>query len=1181
MYLCIKVVVNLSITQQDIDNLVEFYPWAMEETAQKVAQLIQADAADSAALAVAMTQGKISVESLKGSLSETLKKVSAERRSLNQSVQNYGQELNRSFRLASGAKSVKDIMNSDIKFDSLERATEELQRGLGSAGIKGKLGAAAGMLTKVASRGNLALAGFAVAVRAVYKQAEFFNAIIDRGLQTDGLFTGAVRLEQQIRLLTGDTLETFFKATDGFGTTFAQFGDNTMEGYQTFAKFFTEMEKYNVEGTGRDFGRSIPEFITALAQEAQILYTLNQIEGLGITEKRAVLRSYMNVNEIALFMAGEFGLQRDELLAARMERMQSVDFIAGYANTAEHHISKYGADVHQNSIATVDSILMGLQAAGIDESMISEFEGALNRARYDFAKDETVINNLTPEFVQKLNELGFTNVLPLLDKALVGLDTDPVSALKELGGLLKTVHDRRDLMLTGTDDNSQQQRDLAISFLNIPDNILDAMMNMTPEMLAEYRRKSDEADSTQDFVDATKQFKGAFMAPMSAMRILTNLFAEVAGYVATLLNGDTMNTAERIQKLSKPEGFDEAVNQISGNNSVTSDVTVRTTKEVKDPVTGETIGTTTTVETREVQGSVVTDTEGNVVGVDIEGINDQIKYPEFNGILETDFDKIQQALVKSAQGGIINIDGYTPIVEDGKIVRFESAGEGVAGVYQFTPIRDESGLIRDVVARDANGNVVRTQLLKRNAGSKVSVQKNTVTVNEFNLAELQKKHSVLANKIMARQREIYDREVESFIENNPGTRGMADTDLAQARTNARLQTYVEFADRINAEFARDVIVVETGEVTSGNQRSIEQLESSNNQLFTGISGSELRQYVGMDIQEGDTDAVALTGLEVIEDTYTGAINDSVNFSATVTTALKELVYFETNRELPEVVRTRVMTSGGFKLLTLSEIQQAVQDGSVSVLDSQSAIQDVQEKIKLLSVGDVDRTIVELRNGQELMLNRGQIIEKREQGQINRRNADTAIAQISRQQSASRQQTRFIYEMQAFTAENLSRALPEGSSKVIDDMVSSLEQAILKTEEYLHTSQTSSDNRASRTDIETDLQKDLERYRNTLEQFKAVQSQSQSSVQGGVLNWDYIAANDENFDDLLMEYRNLDEELRLHYEKQKDGSPIMGNYYRGIINDITSERDEVLEGIMQRLQELNLDITGKRLQGMNE
>ena len=44
---------------------------------------------------------------------------------------------------------------------------------------------------------------------------------------------------------------------------------------------------------------------------------------------------------------------------------------------------------------------------------------------------------------------------------------------------------------------------------------------------------------------------------------------------------------------------------------------------------------------------------------------------------------------------------------------------------------------------------------------------------------------------------------------------------------------------------------------------------------------------------------------------------------------------------------------------------------------------------------------------------------------------------------------------------------------------------------------------------------------------------------------------------------------------------MGNYYRGIINDITSERDEVLEGIMQRLQELNLDITGKRLQGMNE
>ena len=182
------------------------------------------------------------------------------------------------------------------------------------------------------------------------------------------------------------------------------------------AEFAKEIDQ---DKTFRDFGMGIQDQTRFIGQEIQTLYELGQITSMNDATKKRVIESYATANNVALFTANSFGMQREEALRLRDEARQNVDIRVALIQNEKFLRERYGDSASKNieqSVGTVrvmNEALMGSDFAMFMENMIAGFTG-------DISLDQSAANNISAEWLKVL-------------QSAPGLSEEIISFVEELG----------------------------------------------------------------------------------------------------------------------------------------------------------------------------------------------------------------------------------------------------------------------------------------------------------------------------------------------------------------------------------------------------------------------------------------------------------------------------------------------------------------------------------------------------------------------------------------------------------------------------------------------------------------------------------------------------------------------------------------------------------------------------
>jgi len=182
------------------------------------------------------------------------------------------------------------------------------------------------------------------------------------------------------------------------------------------AEFAKEIDQ---DKTFRDFGMGIQDQTRFIGQEIQTLYELGQITSMNDATKKRVIESYATANNVALFTANSFGMQREEALRLRDEARQNVDIRVALIQNEKFLRERYGDSASKNieqSVGTVrvmNEALMGSDFAMFMENMIAGFTG-------EISLDQSAANNISEEWLKVL-------------QSAPGLSEEIISFVEELG----------------------------------------------------------------------------------------------------------------------------------------------------------------------------------------------------------------------------------------------------------------------------------------------------------------------------------------------------------------------------------------------------------------------------------------------------------------------------------------------------------------------------------------------------------------------------------------------------------------------------------------------------------------------------------------------------------------------------------------------------------------------------
>lgn len=386
------------IDQNAIDTIFNMYPWATEETAVRLAELSRSSNIKSSALAVAIAQTTNStdvkaIERLVNDAAKEVKETTNDILKTHKAVKSNLKSARSSLESTDGLQAIADLTYAGSQ--ALHRVGQ---------GVAGMTGAAAPVLTRVAGL-TTSTAVATAAVGTVFaslmtEQEKSVRAMLDFGMlvSDDALYTDLRSRVSQFAMGVTDYL-TIIENTREMMTGVT--GD-AYQGQAAMAEFLASAVD---DETLSRFGMSPSEYATQLANEAALLYRINEVQNLGIADQRRIIDSFNTVNRMGIFMANSIGLQRSQALELRQQARENADFQLAMLQNAEYITETFGENASQNITEANDFIYM-LMSPILGEEMASTTQQAFANTLRDIQFDTSAVNNIPTDMLQTLQRIS-------------------------------------------------------------------------------------------------------------------------------------------------------------------------------------------------------------------------------------------------------------------------------------------------------------------------------------------------------------------------------------------------------------------------------------------------------------------------------------------------------------------------------------------------------------------------------------------------------------------------------------------------------------------------------------------------------------------------------------------------------------------------------------------------------
>ena len=483
--------------EEDILEIFQQYPWALESTLESI--LGQSD-----------DRAKYLIEQI----NEIRNKWGLEAIEYNIIVANdnlgeYFQET-----LAKTSGMIKDTVTNMERDSDPISATAELMTlagkatGKGAKGL-GKLGKKLPVIGEYAEStggilGNIVEfgAGFAAAMSMLVKEQEKATRLfIDYGLQTSDL----MKMTDMRGALAdvGMSMAELQPILQTNGAMFAKVGGDSMKG----AKSFVDMAKDYEAGVGDtgDFGYNVQELTARLAEEAKLLYGVNQVDTLNANQQKRIKEQFEKSSAMTTFMAEVTGEQRSSLLKMREEANTNIDFRQAIIMNSDYITNQLGEQAINNITESRETISMLFQtfAPGIAEAV----NQTVNDGIRDIGLNQTVLDNIAPDLAETVALLGAdaqNSFYKMLNDSIQGKMTgqETIMAFQKFADeLLQS----ETLKGTANSPMIDAVNNLKAQITTMPDSFKNLTAEQLKKGIADAKAKTEAADDPIDAMDAVRK----------------------------------------------------------------------------------------------------------------------------------------------------------------------------------------------------------------------------------------------------------------------------------------------------------------------------------------------------------------------------------------------------------------------------------------------------------------------------------------------------------------------------------------------------------------------------------------------------------------------------------------------------------------------------------------------------
>lgn len=538
--------------QAILNQVYSQYPWAGEDTFERMAELTRSSTIKTTALATAIArvngaadadQLKSHINDVKKELDESARKIQSRIDSIDKNTRSIGRATMNSG--ATGLESMVELAGAGA--EAMHAAADGLTNMGNSTARK------IGWASKYFTGGMVAVTGVgAVVAKTIASQEKELRNMIDMGMAL-----GNTANYTQLRGSAVDaalTLGDYAALLQNSSSLVTNIGGSMIAGQGLIHSFLTDQDKIK---TVKNFGYSPKVLSALLTEETEQLYELNEINSLNEFEQNKVIESFQTANQMGMYLADTLGVQRSAMLEARKIVRENVDFqLAMNQNTAFLE-EKYGTGAAERVREAGDWLAM-LTSATMGDEMSRALMDVFVGTSADIQFDESAINNIQDEQLRKTLQLldpgVFEGFMRFIEDGAKGELTGPANTTSRFQELLTLI--RNSPTLAGLDPESIAVNELIAAVQILPESFFQGS---AAEIKAKMETTQEVVDGADDSIEIVGGMSKAFL---KAQHTFIPGFETMGSVMGVLENSIGTFTDFWMDMFGLGERAEEAVNEL-------------------------------------------------------------------------------------------------------------------------------------------------------------------------------------------------------------------------------------------------------------------------------------------------------------------------------------------------------------------------------------------------------------------------------------------------------------------------------------------------------------------------------------------------------------------------------------------------------------------------------------------
>jgi len=487
--------------QEYFDNLVKNYPWATEETLEMLNSELTEGNMTIAKVAAIIGDGSkaVQVDRAKNKSSDAKKKAKTAQQHVEGGLKETSGMLKKVMSNAEPANAIAELSHEVSKI--LYNAGATVGNFLGPAA--GKIGKGVQMATKAGGYAMVTATGLGVIyAKLLTEQDKYARQLINYGsvVSDVDLYT---TLRSSIRGL-GMGFKMYADVTESALPFIIASEGDVFKGQIALSQFLQDI---NNNEAFSDFGMTIQQQSQFMAQEAETLYQLGELDKMDQKGQSTIINAFEGANKLGLFMADSLGQSRMDTLKLREEARTTFDLTTGLLQNAQFINENLGEQASANIQAATGYFAPLMQATFGDEFR-EAFQKSVEGTVGDISFDQDAMNNIPQEFKEKLQTLG-PGVLQMYEKMVedtaTGKIATPAEAVRRQQEFVKLI-EKQARKLGGDSELFNWVNTIISQAKVIPDSFYTA----DPDEITDpdyYKSITEGADSS---IDAIDQFSVTF-----------------------------------------------------------------------------------------------------------------------------------------------------------------------------------------------------------------------------------------------------------------------------------------------------------------------------------------------------------------------------------------------------------------------------------------------------------------------------------------------------------------------------------------------------------------------------------------------------------------------------------------------------------------------------------------------